>query len=103
MTQSHLKSEGFQLSVVVDTDKFLFSEKYSHLLLRRLTSPLPTFSKTMDRPPSTVLDLGCGQGHWLLDAANFWPNTDFTGFDLVDVMLPEVRERGNVRLLRGNL
>ncbi|KAF9451404.1 hypothetical protein P691DRAFT_787226 [Macrolepiota fuliginosa MF-IS2] len=80
----------------------LENEKYSYLLLRRLTSPLPTFSRSMDRPPSAVLDLGCGQGHWLLDAATFWPSADFTGFDLVDVMLPEVQEKDNVRLVRGN-
>lgn len=57
----------------------------------------------MKKPPSNVLDLGCGQGHWLLDAADFWLNTDFTGFDLVDILLPEVRQRENIHLVRGNL
>lgn len=57
----------------------------------------------MDKPPSHVLDLGCGQGHWLLDAANHWPSAEFIGFDLVDIMLAEIREKNNVKLVRGNL
>ncbi|KXN88891.1 Demethylmenaquinone methyltransferase [Leucoagaricus sp. SymC.cos] len=80
----------------------LENEKYSYQLLRRLTSSIPTFSTSMDRPPSNVLDLGCGQGHWLLDASNHWPSAEFTGFDLVDILLPEVQERPNVQLVRGN-
>ncbi|KAF5352470.1 hypothetical protein D9756_005861 [Leucocoprinus leucothites] len=81
----------------------LESEKYSYLLLRRLTSSIPTFSTSMDKPPSNVLDLGCGQGHWLLDASYHWPSAKFTGFDLVDILLAELQERPNVQLVRGNL
>ncbi|KAJ3572211.1 hypothetical protein NP233_g3236 [Leucocoprinus birnbaumii] len=80
----------------------LENEKYSYMLLRRLTSSIPTFSTSMDKPPSTVLDLGCGQGHWLLDACYHWPSAFFTGFDLVDILLPELQECSNVQLLRGN-
>ena len=38
-------------------------------------------------PPATVLDLGCGQGHWILDAAVAWKGygTRVTGVDMVDV------------------
>ncbi len=50
-----------------------------------------------------MLDLGCGRGHWLLDAADFWFYTEFIGFDLVDILLPEVEQKANVRLVRGNL
>jgi trans-aconitate methyltransferase len=57
----------------------------------------------MDKQPTNVLDLGCGQGYWLLDASHHWPYAKFTGFDLVDVLLPEVRERPNIRLVKGNL
>lgn len=64
---------------------------------------VPTFSTSLDKPPSHVLDLGCGQGHWLLDASRHWPCAEFLGFDLVDILLPEVQKRSNVQLVRGNL
>jgi hypothetical protein len=57
----------------------------------------------MDKQPNNVLDLGCGQGHWLLDASHHWLYAEFTGFDLVDILLPEVRDRSNIRLVQGNL
>ncbi|KAF8135313.1 hypothetical protein K438DRAFT_1786939 [Mycena galopus ATCC 62051] len=38
--------------------------------------------------PASVLDLGCGTGLWLLDAARMWRATQFVGLDLVDVGLP---------------
>ncbi|KAF7784174.1 hypothetical protein Agabi119p4_339 [Agaricus bisporus var. burnettii] len=78
------------------------NEMYTNSLLRRLASSAPTFSTSMDKQPSNVLDLGCGQGYWLLDASYHWPYAKFAGFDLVDVMLPEVRERPNIRLVQGN-
>ncbi|KAJ7706019.1 hypothetical protein B0H17DRAFT_1035287 [Mycena rosella] len=38
--------------------------------------------------PERSLDLGCGTGSWVIDAAKEWPNCDFVGFDLVDVQIP---------------
>ncbi|RXW24009.1 hypothetical protein EST38_g1831 [Candolleomyces aberdarensis] len=35
--------------------------------------------------PSKALDLGCGTGAWVLEAAREWPNCEFIGFDLVNV------------------
>ncbi|KAJ7104060.1 S-adenosyl-L-methionine-dependent methyltransferase [Mycena belliarum] len=42
-----------------------------------------------DSPPKAVLDLGCGGGHWALEAAKQWPNAQIIGFDLRDVQ-PEL-------------
>ncbi|KAF8640972.1 hypothetical protein AX17_000618 [Amanita inopinata Kibby_2008] len=40
------------------------------------------------QPPSRVLDLGCGTGTWVIEAAKQWPNCTFVGFDLVNVQIP---------------
>ncbi|KAF8560048.1 S-adenosyl-L-methionine-dependent methyltransferase [Imleria badia] len=41
-----------------------------------------------DGPPSRSLDLGCGGGTWVVEAAKEWPDCHFVGFDLVDVQVP---------------
>lgn len=38
--------------------------------------------------PKRSLDLGCGGGTWILEAAKEWPDCQFVGFDLVDVQVP---------------
>ncbi|KAJ6604807.1 S-adenosyl-L-methionine-dependent methyltransferase [Mycena vulgaris] len=38
--------------------------------------------------PEHSLDLGCGTGSWMIDAAKEWPNCEFVGFDLVDIQIP---------------
>ncbi|KZT30805.1 hypothetical protein NEOLEDRAFT_1153257 [Neolentinus lepideus HHB14362 ss-1] len=38
--------------------------------------------------PQKSLDLGCGAGFWIVNAAKEWPNCQFVGFDLVNVQLP---------------
>lgn len=50
----------------------------------------------------TVLDLGCGQGTWVCQAADAWKHsgTIVTGLDLVDVV---IEEHENAKFVRGNL
>ncbi|KAI0068108.1 S-adenosyl-L-methionine-dependent methyltransferase [Artomyces pyxidatus] len=48
----------------------------------------PTMMTTPTYPPEKVLDLGCGVGMWTIDAARAWPNSEFVGFDLVNVQVP---------------
>ncbi|KAJ7508575.1 hypothetical protein B0H11DRAFT_1704073 [Mycena galericulata] len=84
----------------------LQSERYMHHLLRRL-APVgsPTFhAYTSGPPPASVLDLGCGSGLWLLDAARTWRSSQFIGFDLVDVTVSPLTDGSvpNVRLVRGD-
>jgi len=39
------------------------------------------------KKPSHSLDLGCGSGKWILEAAKEWPNCQFVGYDLVNVQV----------------
>ncbi|TFK39565.1 hypothetical protein BDQ12DRAFT_722406 [Crucibulum laeve] len=80
-------------------------------LLRRLnTTGSPSFHNYGNMPPATVLDLGCGQGHWVLDAAITWKGygTMVTGFDMVDIsksLWPWAIKQGvadNIKFVRGN-
>ncbi|KAJ3503452.1 hypothetical protein NLJ89_g8425 [Agrocybe chaxingu] len=38
--------------------------------------------------PVRILDLGCGTGTWVIDAAKEWPECELVGFDLVDIQIP---------------
>lgn len=65
-----------------------------HQLLCRLNRPdSPTFHR-FKKPPADVLDLGCGEGFWVLHAAKLWKssNTRLTGLDLIDMHNNDVGE-----------
>lgn len=82
----------------------LRSDYYTDILLQRLLpSGSPTFHDySKQRSPASVLDLGCGPGHWILYAAGVWKGSTITGLDLVDVTLPEVATTENIQFRRGN-
>ena len=82
---------------------FCFSDRYSELLLQRLSEGSPSFYDYANRPPTTVLDLGCGPGYWLLHTANTWKKSQITGLDIVDATLPEVKTTENVQFIQYNL
>ncbi|KAI4522712.1 hypothetical protein K525DRAFT_198188 [Schizophyllum commune Loenen D] len=66
----------------------LEADRVTHTLLRRLLPPnSPTFYNYDTTPPTAALDLGCGAGHWLFDAAQAWQGygTRLTGMDNVDL------------------
>ncbi|KAJ7065488.1 hypothetical protein C8F01DRAFT_1020819 [Mycena amicta] len=81
-------------------------------LMRKLnrTHNGPSFHNYGDRPPATVLDLGCGAGYWVLDAAMAWrtAGTQVVGFDMMDTMrgMWATAQRqgiaGNIKFVRGN-
>lgn len=74
----------------------------NELLHRLLPKNSPSFRDYGSTPPRSVIDLGCGPGFWILDAAAAWKNTSFVGFDIVDVLEPGVQQTENVRFVRGN-
>ncbi|XP_006454102.1 hypothetical protein AGABI2DRAFT_182094 [Agaricus bisporus var. bisporus H97] len=47
-----------------------------------------SFVDLEQRQSQRVLDLGCGLGTWVIDAAKKCPESEFVGFDLVDVQIP---------------
>lgn len=64
----------------------LDNEFRTYELLRPLNPNCsPSFHNYGKNPPSRVLDLGCGKGYWVLNAAKSWKNTKVTGLDLIDV------------------
>lgn len=81
----------------------LENDRYTDILLRRL-NPLvsPSFHDYGRKIPLYALDLGCGSGHWLLEASNAWKTSQITGFDLVDILVPEVLSQDNIQFIRGN-
>ncbi|KAJ7492132.1 hypothetical protein FB451DRAFT_1501722 [Mycena latifolia] len=82
----------------------LENERYTYHLLRRLVpAGSPTFYQ-YPRVPATALDLGCGTGLWLIDAARIWRASQLVGLDIVDVALPPLIDGSlpNVRLVRGD-
>ncbi|KAF4611259.1 hypothetical protein D9613_006595 [Agrocybe pediades] len=92
-------------SVLLDNDRHT-----GELLSRLNPTGSPTFHDYGNAPPTSVLDLGCGQGHWVVDAAIAWKGygTKVTGYDMVDIsrgLFPWAAEQGvveNIRFVRGN-
>ncbi|KAF9482643.1 hypothetical protein BDN70DRAFT_892417 [Pholiota conissans] len=92
-------------SVLLDNDRHT-----GELLVRLNSTNSPSFHNYGNTPPMSVLDLGCGQGHWVVDAAIAWRGygTKVTGYDMVDIskgLLLWAVEQGvtdNIRFVRGN-
>ncbi|KAF8510312.1 hypothetical protein JB92DRAFT_443680 [Gautieria morchelliformis] len=59
------------------------TDRHSHALVRQLLCGHPSIhDDPSNKTPAVVLDLGCGDGTWLLEAAQCWKNTRFYGLDL---------------------
>ncbi|KAG6874403.1 hypothetical protein C0995_015139 [Termitomyces sp. Mi166 len=81
----------------------LENDRQTGLLLRRLNPlPNPSFYDFTGEEPLSVLDLGCGAGHWVLEAANYWKQAIVTGVDIVDIFLPQARDHHQIDFVQGN-
>lgn len=86
------------------------SDRLTEVLLQKINSNgSPTFHDYGVKPPMNVLDLGCGFGRWVVEAAVTWKSfgTQVTGLDLVDVSKLNSELDGasldNITWVRGNL
>ncbi|GBC43728.1 uncharacterized protein OCT59_028438 [Rhizophagus irregularis] len=50
-----------------------------------------------------VLDLGCGPGAWLLDMAETFPKSNFTGVDLTNTLIGNDDMSKNIKFIKGNV
>jgi ubiquinone/menaquinone biosynthesis C-methylase UbiE len=86
-----------------------YSDRYTHSLFQKINQNGTPLFGTYRNPPSNALDLGCGPGYWVLDAAAAWraAGTKVVGLDLVDVFdeewMSEKASMPNVEFVRGNL
>ncbi|OCH90906.1 hypothetical protein OBBRIDRAFT_834627 [Obba rivulosa] len=65
---------------------------WSTMWVQQMTGDSITWH-VFETPPQRVLDLGCGSGSWLLEAARMWKNTHFTGLDIVPLH-PDLKQLG---------
>ncbi|KAG2149489.1 hypothetical protein BD769DRAFT_338433 [Suillus cothurnatus] len=62
----------------------LDNDRFSDVLLQRLsTNGTPSFLTFNSNPPTSILDVGCGAGHWAIRAAKHWPKARIIGIDLI--------------------
>ncbi|RIA96636.1 S-adenosyl-L-methionine-dependent methyltransferase [Glomus cerebriforme] len=50
-----------------------------------------------------ILDLGCGPGAWLLDMAETFPKSNFTGVDLTNTLIGNDDMSKNIKFIKGNV
>ncbi|KAG6910860.1 hypothetical protein DXG01_007177 [Tephrocybe rancida] len=53
-----------------------------------------------ETPPAVVLDLGCGSGHWVIEAAKIWKDSTFVGYDFRN-MQPNLHHPKTLKYHRG--
>ncbi|KAI0342774.1 S-adenosyl-L-methionine-dependent methyltransferase [Trametopsis cervina] len=61
----------------------LAHDNWNHMFLKSLSQGLTL--RQYETPPANILDLGCGSGLWVIEAAKAWPYSQFTGYDCLQI------------------
>ncbi|KZV74809.1 S-adenosyl-L-methionine-dependent methyltransferase [Peniophora sp. CONT] len=69
-------------------DKDILDRDAINHSIRSAIQTNPSAAFDAEERPEQVLDLGCGAGWWVVHAARQWPETEFVGFDLVNIQVP---------------
>jgi tRNA (guanine-N7-)-methyltransferase len=77
--------------------RILPPERWTETLLRRLPAGPIDWQSVFGRTTPMVLDLGCGNGRYLLASALARPDHDHLGIDLLPMAIRYARRRGNQR------
>ncbi|KAG8886108.1 hypothetical protein FRB98_001483 [Tulasnella sp. 332] len=82
-----LRCGPWEVPYPISYDKVLMdTDDQTHELVKALIPTRNCLSfYEFAKPPSTVLDLGCGVGRWVVEAANSWRHTRFVGLDLMAI------------------
>ncbi|KAI0925790.1 hypothetical protein AcW1_008122 [Taiwanofungus camphoratus] len=59
----------------------LVYDNWNHVFLSSLVRNITMHQ--FETPPSRILDLGCGDGLWVIEAARKWPKSQLVGFDIL--------------------
>ncbi|KAI0766737.1 S-adenosyl-L-methionine-dependent methyltransferase [Irpex lacteus] len=68
--------------VVYSSDQ-LAHDNWNHMFLKSLSQGLTL--RQYNTPPKDILDLGCGSGLWVMDAAQQWKTSNFIGYDCLRI------------------
>lgn len=72
-------------------------EQWTHTALKRIHDGQLNWAELFGRPAPVVLDLGCGNGRFLIGSAVWRPTHDHLGLDILPVVIRYATRRGNQR------
>src|SRR5207244_3417786 len=78
--------------------RILSESQWARTAIKRLPDPGPLdWAAVFGRTAPVVLDLGCGNGRFLIGSALSRPTHDHLGIDILPVVIRYARKRGNQR------
>jgi tRNA (guanine-N7-)-methyltransferase len=77
--------------------QILAPEQWTQTALKRLPAGHLNWQEVFDRPAPVVLDLGCGNGRYLIGSAVWRPTHVHLGLDILPVVIRYATRRGNQR------
>jgi tRNA (guanine-N7-)-methyltransferase len=77
--------------------EILDPSRWTQTALKKLPAGLLELEALFGRKAPVVLDLGCGNGHFLIGSAVWRPDHDHLGIDLLPVVIRYATRRGNQR------